>query len=251
MPEHSDKIKVNALPKVIRQPVEDFSGKLTEILGGNLESITVVGSSLTEDYLDGRSDINTVLVVRDRPLEAAKQVAGMGRTMRGKPIAAPLIMSRRYIERSRDVFCIELLDLQLNHKTIFGADPFADLIFEKTHVRLQCERELKASLVRLRQGYIAAAGRTRLVREVVAAAAHSLIPLLRAMLWLKDHPRPILVEDVIAKAAGVFSFDPDMLMAANMWRVAKVRIDKELMDKALRSIYKTVDSLAEVVDKLE
>ena len=59
----------------------------------------------------------------------------------------------------------------------------------RQNVRLQCERELKAMLVRLRQGYIAAAGDQRMVRDILISTAKGLTPLLRAMLWI-DGCRP-------------------------------------------------------------
>ena len=98
-------------------------------------------------------------------------------------------MTPAYIDRSRDVFGIELLDFQLCHHTVLGDDPFAALSFAKVDVRLQCERELKASLIRLRQGYLAAGGNVLLVRDVLIAAVKALAPLLRAMLWLTDRER--------------------------------------------------------------
>ena len=61
-------------------------------------------------------------------------------------------MTPHYLACSRDVFPVEFLDFQLVHETILGEDPFVSLQVDKAHVRLQCERELKATLVRLRQG---------------------------------------------------------------------------------------------------
>jgi hypothetical protein len=72
-----------------------------------------------------------------------------------------------YIGRSCDVFGVEFLDFQLVHETNLDAEPFAPLQFEKKDVRLQCERELKAMLVRLRQGYLAALGDKKMVRDTV------------------------------------------------------------------------------------
>jgi len=156
MAEDKTSIKLQRLRSEIQAPLKGFAEKLTSLLGDNLESITVVGSSLTEDFDAGKSDINTVLVVKKLGLDCLKPLGGMIKSISKKRLAAPLLMTGSYIERSRDVFGIEFLDLQLLHETILGDDPFEKLNFEKGHVRLQCERELKAALIRLRQGYIAA-----------------------------------------------------------------------------------------------
>jgi hypothetical protein len=175
----------------------------------------------------------------------------MAKKMKRKKIAAPLLMTTAYIERSRDVFGIELLDLQLNHKTILGEDPFTELKFSKTDVRLQCERELKASLIRMRQGYIASAANKRLVRDILISTAGGLVPLLRAVLWLKDIDRPKTAGQLFRTAAGKLSVEVESLIEVTGWRHQKVRLGQEQIASAFESVYATVDKLAELVDKLE
>jgi len=251
MAENKNDLKLDAVRDEIREPLKVLAEKLTASVGDNLQSITVVGSSLTDDYKAGQSDINTVLVLGKQTLDSLKSLAGMAKTMRKKKISAPIFMTLDYIERSRDVFGIEFLDFQLTHQTIFGDDPFASLAFSKKDVRLQCERELKATLIRLRQGYIAAAANKRIVRDILASAAGGLVPLLRAMLWLKDAERPRRAEPVFTKAAAEFSINADSLIAARKWRHEKVRLQDEKIAAAFESIYKTVEQLAGIVDELE
>ncbi len=182
-------LRLEGLRQQICEAVRGFAERLGAVLGDNLRSVTVVGSSLTDDFVAGESDINTVIVLEQQRPDSLRAIAGMAKSMSKRRLAAPLLMTADYIERSRDVFGIEFLDLQLTHKTILGADPFEKLTFGKGDVRLQCERELKATLIRLRQGYIASAGNRKLVRDILASAAGGLVPLLRAMLWLRGIDR--------------------------------------------------------------
>jgi hypothetical protein len=231
--------------------IEAFAEKLLAALRDNLKSITVVGSSLTDDFKPGHSDINTVLVLGGQTVDSLNAVAAIAKSMRRRKLSPPLLMTSSYIERSRDVFGVEFLDFQLTHRTIFGDDPFAALTFEKKDVRLQCERELKAILIRLRQGYIAAAANKRLVRDILISTAKGLAPLLRAMLWLKDVERPSRTEPTFSKAAGEFSFNADSLTIAAKWRHEKTRLSTAEMENAFASVYSTVEQLADTVDKLE
>jgi len=244
-------LKLDVLPMQIRATAGIFSQKLVEGLGDNLQSITVVGSSLTEDFKPGQSDINTVLVLGKQTLAALNVIAGLARPMRKKKISAPLLMTASYIERSRDVFGVEFLDFQLNHRTIWGKDPFAALSFEKNDVRLQCERELKAMLIRLRQGYIAAAARKKLVRDILISAAKGLTPLLRAMLWLKDVDRPVRTESTFSTAASEFSINPDYLVATGKWRSEKRYPGEHELQNIFEGLYTTTEQLAVIVDELE
>jgi hypothetical protein len=106
-------------------------------------------------------------------------------------------------------------------------------------------------LIRLRQGYIAAAANRKLVRDVLISTAKALAPLLRAMLWLKDIDRPARTKPTFDKAAAEFSVSMDSLITAAKWRHEKVRLSETEMENSFRSIYATVEQLADLVDKLE
>ena len=251
MSQDKTNLKLERLNAQIRDSIKDFAERLTAALGGTLQSITVVGSSLTDDFKSGQSDINTVIVLGEQKLDSLNQIAAMAKPMSRKKISPPLLMTPSYIERSLDVFGVEFLDFQLTHQTVLGDDPFAALVFDKKDVRLQCERELKAMLIRLRQGYIAAAANKRIVRDILISTARGLAPLLRAMLWLKDVNRPSGNNATFVKAAGEFSVKTDALATAGKWRREKIRLSETEMENAFESIYATIEQLADIVDELE
>jgi hypothetical protein len=251
MTENKTNLRVDALNTVIRDSVKDFAERLITALGENLQSTTVVGSSLTEDFKPGQSDINTILVLGKQNLAALNAIALLAKPMRRKKISPPLLMTQSYVERSRDVFGVELLDFQLAHETIMGDDPFASLEFDKKDVRLQCERELKAMLIRLRQGYIAAAANKKLVRDILISTAKGMLPLLRAMLWLKDIDRTARTEATFGKAAEEFSIDTNPLKSAIKWRHEKVRLSETEMENAYEAVYSVVEQLSDIVDKFK
>lgn len=251
MTDDKTNLKIDALRMQIRDSVKAFAEKLSTALGDNLLSITIVGSSLTEDFRLGQSDINTVLILGGQNLASLNAVASLAKPMSKKKISPPLLMTQSYIERSRDVFGVEFLDFQLAHETIMGDDPFASLAFDKKDVRLQCEREFKAMLIRLRQGYIAAAANKKLVRDILISTAKGMAPLLRAMLWLKDVDRTALAEATFSGAADEFSINTDPLTSAIKWRHEKTRLSETEMENAFESVYSVVEQLAGIVDELE
>lgn len=251
MNENKNRLDLNALPVQIHEAVKHLAEQLIAALGQNLKSITVVGSSLTEDFWPGLSDINNVVVLESQALDSLKSIASMARPMSRKKISPPLLMTLSYIERSLDVFGVEFLDFQLTHRTILGDDPFANLTFEKKDVRLQCERELKSTLIRLRQGYIASAANRKLIRDVLISTAKGLAPLLRAMLWLKDDDRPATTEHTFNRAAERFSIKLDGLITSEQWRRQRIHPNEKQIDDTFESVYSSVEQLAEIVDKLE
>jgi hypothetical protein len=251
MAENENSIKLDAVPEQIRETLALFAEKLNVALGENLKSITVVGSSLTTDFKPGRSDVNTVLVLGGLTAGALDSIAELAKPMSRKKISAPLLMTASYIERSLDVFGVEFLDFQLTHQTILGSDPFASLRPVKKDVRLQCERELKAALIRLRQGYIAAAANRKLVRDILISTIKGLASLLRAMLWLKDIDRPAETEPTFKKAGAEFSIGIEPLITVAKWQYERSKPDAVQVRSVFESVYSIVDKLAVIVDELE
>jgi len=106
-------------------------------------------------------------------------------------------------------------------------------------------------LIRLRQGYIAAAANKKLVRDILISTSKSLTPLLRAMLWLKDAERPILTNQTFKKAAQEFSCNMDSVLTVSDWRHEKVHLSQDQMQSLFEQTYTTVEKLTDIVDKLE
>ncbi|KKL46410.1 hypothetical protein LCGC14_2345860, partial [marine sediment metagenome] len=212
MTEKTDEVdKIAALREEVRAPVGFLLTRLRTDLGDDLLSLCVVGSAVTGDFHAKFSDINTVLVVRRRSHELLDRLAGYGKSMGKQKLRAPLLMTPEYIQESLDVFGVELLDFQLSHVVVHGPDPLAGLSFRKQDVRLQCERQLKAALVNLRQGYIRALGKGKLVGGLLLECVSELAVLLRAMLWLTDADRPKEALATLVAAATAFEFDPQRI----------------------------------------
>jgi len=244
-------LDLSEIPHAVQGPLATFASDLNEKLGQNLTGITVVGSCLGEDYRPGLSDINTVLVLDRLDQGVLKAVASQAKSMHKKRLGPPLLMTEAYIKRSLDVFAVELLDFQRVGRAIWGQNPFDGLSFTAADVRLQCEREFKAMLIRLRQGYIAAAGNSRLLRDVLVATAKTSLPYLRAMLWLKEQERGGLAEQTFAAAAAQFSVELSPLCDVYRWREEKPRLREMELEKAFERAYGAVDNLANAVDGLE
>ena len=67
-------------------------------------------------------------------------------------------MTRDELERSADVFTIELLDMQQHHRVLFGEDVLKGLQIPMDLHRVQVEYELREKLILLRQHILLAAG---------------------------------------------------------------------------------------------
>jgi len=244
-------LDTQGIPAQIKAPLVDFAQRIHALFRDNLQSITVVGSCLTGDFRSGVSDINTILMVQEHHPGVLIGLAGLVKALRKDRFSPPWIMTSDYVDRSRKVFGIEWLDFQLLHQTILGPDFLAGLTFQKSDVHLQCERELKASLVRLRQGFVAAAGDKALVRDILIATAKAMVPVLRAMLWLVDLDRTVARETTCQQAWEAFGIDVQGLASVWTWHCQGRRPSGQDLQEAFDSVYAMVDQLAYFVDDLE
>lgn len=251
MPNNAPELHLDGVNPVLHTPLNAAATAWSSLLDEHLLGITVVGSCLTADYRPGQSDINTVLLldaVVPSLLDAlTSSMRVLGRKQR---MAIPLLMTEDYLNQSRDVFGIEFLDFQLAHHTVLGDDPFADLKFSHADVRLQCERELKADLIRLRQGYMTASGKDPLICEVLMAGVKSLGPLLRAMLWLHDQTREASMQSTLRQGAAQFDFDAAILEQVSAWRQQKTRPKGAPLRQAFEKVYALIHALADTVDRM-
>jgi len=243
-----DQGKALALREEVRVPVEFLLSRLREDMGDNLQSLSVVGSALTGDFHPKHSDINTVLLVGRRSHDLLKRLASYGGEMGKRKLQAPLLMTAEYIERSADVFGVELLDFQLTHLVVHGSDPFAELSFRKEDVRLQCERQLKAALIKLRQGYIRALGKPKVVAELLTACASELLVLLRAMLWLQDADRPREALATLDAAARTFEFDAEKVRRVVTLKLEHAQPKADEIETLFEGVYQDIDHLGRTVD---
>lgn len=244
-------LNLEGLANSVQKPLNEFSERICSDFGGDIVSINVAGSALTADFVPRKSGINTVLVFKEESLDLLDTISAYGRLLFKHNIDMPLIMTPKHIERSCDVFGVEYLDIQLNHKTILGQSPFSSLIMQKSDVRFQCEREFKANMIRLRQGYVASKmGSVKLV-DILAGCASGMMPYLRAALWLCDKERQPLIKPTIDAASKVFDFDGAMLEKIVSWKHKKARPDKVELRDSLEYLYKLIDSLAVWADNCE
>ena len=252
MAERTDgKNNISLLREDIQAPVRFLFTRLHEDLGDDLLSLCVVGSALTSDFHPQYSDINTVLVVRRRSHQLLQRLAGYGKSMGKRKLRAPLLMTPEYIQQSLDVFGVEFLDFQLNHTLVYGSDPLNELSFRKQDIRLQCERQFKAALIRLRQGYISALGRPKIIAGLLLECVSELTVLLRALLWLMDTDRPREALATLEIAAEKFEFDSQKISPMMNLKQQHIRPQADQVETLFQNMYQVIDHLARKVDQIE
>jgi hypothetical protein len=188
--------------------VSDFVGRLREAAGRNLESVILFGSSVTGDFHAEFSHVNLFCVIRDTSFTAMQALAPAVKWWDGQKQPPPFFMTRAEIERSVDVFTIELMDVKQHHRVLFGEDVFSALSIPENLHRMQVEYELREKLALLRQHLLLAYGNDSRLWELLTRSVSSFATLFRHALLVLVHEAPTSKRQAVKALAEKLGFDP-------------------------------------------
>ena len=229
------------LHAAMREPLKDYTRLVREVFAKEARALTLFGQVVTGGFDPRSQTARSVLMVERVVLPTLRRLADHGARLGKAGIAAPLIMTPAYIRASRDSFPLEMIEIQQQGLTVFGDDQFAELKFEDAHVRLQCERELKRTLISLRQGLLATAGKERHVPALHRETGDQLLRTLRGLLWLKGRREFVPTTNVVGETETVVQRKlPGLRFALGSSHTAGWRHFDEF--------YADVDALMEIVD---
>lgn len=236
-------ISAAGVPASLHESSVRFAEAIRSACESNATGLALFGAALEGGFDITRQAVRSVLVVREVRLTQLKRIALEGPGFGRDGYAAPLVMTADYIRRSLDVFPLELLEIQQKNVPLFGEVPLADATFDAKNVRLQCERDLKAVLIGLRQGVLASVGFDKMLAQIESDVADGLVRVLRGVLFLKGTPEWLSRAAVIAGAETALEMKLDKLREAATG-------GGEHTFEHFEALYKEVDGLVERVDAL-
>jgi len=236
-------LELERLPAHFRDGLARLAASLQELAGANLLGLAAFGGALGDDPYYAQEPAESVAVFERDDLDVLVRLARRGAQLGRRRISAPLVMTPAYIQASLDSFPLELLEIQQQHLRVLGQDFFVDLPFDRRHVRLQCERELKREMIHLRQGLLAAGGSYARLYDACQACASRTLRVLRGVLYLKGIGAPRSVRELVESAAAAAQMKLDALL-----RLVSVGDDTGL--EGFRGLYHELAALAERIDAL-
>ncbi|OGF04945.1 MAG: hypothetical protein A2W00_08090 [Candidatus Eisenbacteria bacterium RBG_16_71_46] len=219
-------------------------------LGPDFLSAYLTGSVLTQGFHPKRSRVNLLVVARELPPERLDALIDATPKSRRSPRFEPLFLTRHQIENSLDSFPIEWLEIKERHLRIEGEDIFGPLEVPRTHLRLQCEHELRAKNIRLRQSYLANRKHPAELEEQLRSAASGVATLFRTLLRLRGENPPSDNAHVIERVADVFHVDASGLLAAHLIRHSEVTRKRAEVVALYRKFMVEFDRLVSAIDGL-
>lgn len=232
--------------------INEFVKRIGEAAGPNLESITLFGSAVSGDFHPGMSDLNMFCVLRDCSFAALQALAPVAKWWDGQKQPPPLCMTRQELERSTDVFTIELLDMQQHHRVLFGEDVVQGLRISMHVHRVQVEYELREKLILLRQQILLASGNDSRLWELLQRSVASFATLFRHALIAIGNEAPPGRREALQALSMKMKFDFSPVYQLLDVREGKAEAKKiqvqDLAARYLAAIEKVTAAVDEALD---
>lgn len=193
----------------VKDVLDELCARLVAAGGDNVRSVVVCGGVARGRYVEGRSDVNLVLVLKDASAGALAVLSPALRVAHRAARVEPLILTEAEVKSAADVFPTRFFDIQAHHLPLVGDSPFLGLTISREHLRLRVEQELRNLAMRLRRRFIAAADEPATLASVLRAAVSPLAVELAALLRLRgaDALADDTPADVFSAAAAALDLD--------------------------------------------
>ena len=231
--------------------ISPFFHEILEAAAANIHSLYLVGGVLTEDYQEGASKIDSVIMLRKMDLAFLDILARLGQNYGKKGIAAPLIMDPAYLHSSVDVFPLEFFNFKLLHHALYGEDLLAGLEIDRQELRYQCERELKGKLIWLHRIYVSAMGDKKVLTADIVRHFAGYLPLFRGILSLLGQTPATGLKGALEQLDEMTGMETAVFEEIYDIQKNLTQPSKEEISQLFGRFYRATERLAEVVDGLQ
>jgi hypothetical protein len=225
----------------------EFVQRMRAAAPDNLKAIVLYGSAATGEFHEGHSNVNLFCLVENGDPVRLEPFHSTVEWWTGKGHPAPLIFTLDELQRSADIFAIELLDMQARHKILFGEEFLAGITVPLRYHKLQVERELRTNWLRLRQTLLAAPRRAHL--SVMVAAASSFTALFRHALMALGEKAAENKREAVERIAKLTGADAGGFLRVLDFREKKKKEEDIDVTATARSFFALVETVTDEVDR--
>jgi len=230
--------------------IATFTEEMRAALGEEFVCLVLHGSAAGDEWVAGRSDLNTALVVPRVTLAVLECLAPLVARWRERGFALPVVMDYEYLRRARDTFPMELDDISRQHRLLAGTDLFANLTLDPKALRRECEREARGKLLRLRALFLETGRTPAAIEQLMVESVKSFLVVLRHLVHLRHADGGHGYGAVLAAGESIVGPLPTMrkLLA---FRAGDARLSPAALRAAFGAYLAEVERIVEGVDALD
>lgn len=235
------------LPPGLKDKVSDFLKGLKSIFAQDLISVILYGSAASGEFVEKRSNLNLLVVLKNSGLENLKKASGVVNKSR---LINPLFLTERYIASSTDIFPIEFLDMKENYEVLYGKDVLKDTVVETVNLRFQCEQELKAKLIGIKHFYLKINKDQRALGKFLLESFIPVLHVLRNVLRLKGKKPAYQKKDILKDLAAEFEINLHSWETILAAKQNEVKLGIKTTYSLFANFVSDLEGIVEAVDKL-
>ncbi len=191
--------------KVLDELVSRLKAK--DVADGNLQAVVLYGSAVAGEFHAEFSDLNVLCLLERLDAGALLKLAPVVAWWQAQKQPALMLFTIDELRCSADVFAIELYDIKARHRVLYGKDYFPALEVPMNLHRLQVERELRTSIIKLRQRYLAAPNDAKSVVRLMTDSVSTFITLFQHTLIAMGEQAPSQKREIVARVASLLGID--------------------------------------------
>ena len=229
--------------------LDEFIQKLKSSAGNNLKAAALYGSAVTEEFHSKHSDINILCILEQADAVHIEAVHAPVEWWMKQGHRAPLFFTLQELQRSADVFAVELLDMKAHHRMLHGEDIFTEIAVPLHYHALQVERELRTDWLRLRQAILIAPKKPDAYLELMTSSFSAFAALFRhALIALGEPPAPSK-RAAIERVAQIAHTDPGAFLTILELREGKQKLQGIAVEKTLEQYFAFVEAVTDEFDR--
>jgi predicted nucleotidyltransferase len=233
-----------------------MEAKLTELvrrlknaLGNDLKAVVLYGSAVTGEFSSKHSDLNILCIVERAGTGELERLHPAVRWWIDQGHPAPLVFTVEELQRSADVFAIELVDMKLHHRMLLGDDFFEQLEVPLRLHSLQLERELRTNWIRLREAILSAPQKKKAHLALMLSSVSAFCTLFRHALWVLGNPMPANKREAVDGVATLTGANPTAFHAILDLREGKRKERHIDIEDTLHAYVELVEVVTNEVDR--
>jgi hypothetical protein len=207
--------------------LNEFVERLKAAGGSNVNAVVLYGSAVTEEFVAKHSDLNILCILAHAGARELEQLHAVADWWVRQGNSTPVIFTMEELRQAADIFAIELLDMKHRHRMLVGEDFLHDFEVSLKLHRLQVERELRTSWLRLRQAVLLAPAKPKVRLGIMLASVSAFCSLFRHALIAVGQPAPAAKREAVSAIASLTGANPTAFVSILDLREGK-RKEKEI-----------------------
>ena len=192
-----------------------------------MDSLVQIKALLLQVAVYGSLGSRCVIILASDPPGLLDSLDELRKYCQKRDLAFPLLINRHFVESSLDSYPLEFLDIVSGkYQNLFcQEDLLQNLVFDKTDLRLQMEREIKGKWLLTRLSVLEQSPKPKVLAATLQLSIRAILPVLKGICYLADRPIPQETDQLIAQAEQVCQTELGLL---NTWLQARTAVRQNI-----------------------